>query len=279
MSFHHTNPRNPDPNNPIESDKLITADMIIETFKTSVIDEILKGAYHAQNIPTCRYDGKVYQCVPSDQLGSSDYFEKKNNIWKDLYVSGNIVAALVGITSMFTNIGSFAWALYVKNVNYPTESGVTNGTFKVSELSGKCIFNKDKYTRTNIPESSVINNGIRAGEQINAKNLVTLINSCLKAWSKASRPNYENSVTITNTCHDNCHDKCHDNCNCHDECHNQCHDECHTDCHNDCHTEECHTDCYTDCHGPCYSKTCHTDCYSCYTCHCDGCACYSGMSR
>ena len=128
MPFHNPKPRNPDPNQPISPDKVITADQIIKTFENEVIKPILKDAYDSTNIPTRVVRGQTYQCVPSEMLGSNDYFEPVNNIWSELAIRGDIVSVLINITSLFTNIGTFSWVLYETFKDYPAELNVPNIT-------------------------------------------------------------------------------------------------------------------------------------------------------
>lgn len=271
--FDHPNTRKPGENPDIREDELINADNIIKFFEDNVINVILGNAYHANRIPTCTYDNVVYQCVPSSELGVNQYLEPDNNIWNELKISGDIVTALINITSMFTNVGTFAWQLKKVTSGYPDGSGITNATTVLTSMSGTCIFNKDKYTRTlaSLPDVG----GVGSNTEIRAGGLVSLINACLQAWKNTSKYSYTGSYTITDTCHENCHTDCHTNSDCHDNCYS------------DCHTNTCHSECYTDC----YSKTCYTEptCYidplckiDCFTmCHSNSCNsnCYSGMNR
>ena len=282
MPFHNPKPRNPDPNQPISPDKVITADQIIKTFENEVIKPILDGVYHSTNIPTRVVRGQTYQCVPSEMLGSNDYFEPGNNIWNELAISGDIVSVLINITSMFTNIGTFSWVLYETFKDYPAELNVANGTTEIDRFTGRVIFNKDRYTRTLAPLPN--SGGVAVNTKIESSGLLTLMQACLTAWRNTEKASYSGSNEIVNQCHTNCRE-CHDKSEpkCHSDCYTapcNCYTEppCHSNnCHSDCNTPVCHTDCYSECYSQtCYGKTCFDKCHSA----CNGCqSCYSGMSR
>ena len=182
-------------------DGRITDSDIADAFNTTVIDTILAGAYHADNIPM---DGS-YQCIPSNRLGTLSSVQRAQNLGpaETVVNAQNLYNELVRLTTLMTRVGTFTW---IRTYN-------TDGVISITgQKSGKALFNTSAVMSLATVSGS---HNVKAENIISVVGLNTLLSNLLTAWQNSPHPSSDERLDL---CHSRCHSDCYSDCNCNSSC-------------------------------------------------------------
>lgn len=125
----------------------ITTESITTTFKTTVIDEILKDCYHAGNIPMC----KGYQCVPTNMMDHLNNVDTNTNVGEkaDIVNATIVLNGLIAMIRNLTRVGTFSFTVNMRHsesgANYLDDPAVKAAMKKASDDAAAVV----KYTTNN----------------------------------------------------------------------------------------------------------------------------------
>lgn len=185
----------------VASEHPVTGKDVAKLFNEVVIDEILDGIYHADNVPM----DDIYQCVPTEMLGTLSSIERP----EDLGPSGTgcdamvLYNELVRLTTILTRVGHFTW---VRTYN-------TNGVIAIqNQMEGDVLLNSS-YVRTLATVDP--DHTVKSEAPIQAFSISSLFGKLIDAWAASDRHSEDFRLDL---CHSVCHVVCYSNCNCDCNC-------------------------------------------------------------